>query len=237
MNDESPLENDPTRPEAASVPSTELRLVHRCLLAVVGAASMGFSTTVFSSDWCCTAIGMGVVGAIVSGIEQLVMSMGWARQYRGRLSLRTGYTLVLGSAVGLLFLSDRQSVFERAFGMKPPPGLHELSIKRYYVGGPGDDAILIRFTTDQATMQQLLSARSFHEDPEAAALYPADLSWERFWGGLMGNFASSFGGEEWKTAPPMNSPKLYRAGSFGHRETKVLRDEATGRTYVLSTLG
>jgi hypothetical protein len=207
------------------------------LLTAIGAASMGISTWLFSANWCCTPIGMGIVGAVVSIFEQAVAGTAWASRYRQRVALRAACTAVFGIAVGLLFLLDRPHLFEIVFGMPPPPELRDLHIRRYHALGPNDNVILMRFTADRSTIDQIRSARIFRSKPDLTESYPDQKTWQELWGRAIGDFARTFGGKEWESVLPMNSPKAYATDIEDDRHTIILWDEATGRTYVLSTKG
>lgn len=222
-----------TPPKRPGIPGAR-----RWWLTLLGVVSTGTATACFSSDWGCLTVGMGLLGAIIARFEQEAAKMNWARSYRNRRGLRALCIVTLGIATSLPFLWDQARVFEIVFGVRPPAELRELTAERFYNGGPGDDAILIRFIADEATMRGLLSARSFEDVLDILQDYPANESWAQLWDRKFLSPGPGSRSEKWKSCPAMHSPKAFsldeRAGS---RRTVLLWDESTGQVYVASHRG
>lgn len=146
---------------------------------------------------------------------------------------------MLGVLIVLIafFARTPTRLFRQIFGMPPPTGVSELAIDSATIGLSGDQAILMRFSADEATIDQLVQHRGFVVDKETMTIWSEQtgLQWSWLWQQAFSNF-TIFGGRAWKEVPPMADPVLFvhnRSEGIATVTVKMLWDRASGRTYLL----
>jgi len=193
-----------------------------CTAVVVAVLSMDWCSTTFHSVWM-SALLIWLVDEI--GPRRLALRRSWGRQAQWL------GVLVVVIALGLVFRVNAKTVFVNAFGMAPPPGVHNATVDanlRFV-----DSLQLMRFTADQATIDQIVARRKFGRNREDRDVSPQNLSWESLWVNAFGSSAQQ-GGDAWKNVKPMAQPVLYFWESqWPQEDTTLLWDAQTGQAYVM----
>jgi hypothetical protein len=206
------------------------------LMALTGALATGLATTLLSNDCCSTALVATLAGAIVGWVAEKLAQTECLAPWGLTLRKRLLGMIVVGVALSFCFRLTATSAFDLAFGFKPPPGITEIVAERHYAGGPGDKVMLLRFKADANAIQQLLASGKIQEQPswfrDSGQGEPWSDIWMRFAGGM-----KSMIPEDWSEIEPMSAPKYYEAWPRFATRTHLLWDAATGRAYVIYTLG
>jgi hypothetical protein len=215
----------------------QLRPARPWLLTAVGALAAGLSTGFLSADSCFATLKAILLGAIIGRIVEAFAGSERLRWWRAHLRLRILVVAVLGLALALFFRLDQSAAFEAAFGVRPPPGITNLTMERHYFGGPGDAFTLIRFHTDSATMEQLLVQAGLKEDQNASWLLAEHADWSTFWKRIFLNLPGRYGGSAWRDVAPIAAPKVYKDERGPSGQVRLLWDPATGQVYALHCIG
>ena len=195
-------------------------------------------TLVLSNDYCCSALGAAIIGAVGVYIVDYVFCVTPIVRHRHRMWMRFTVALIIPLLLALspLFRLGKEEAFELAFGLKPPPGVSDLVVERHYEGGPGDYTLLLQFTADPATIEQITSHREFAPYEDLAALWDeVNGNWSAFVDALHG-YAARPGW--WQQLKPMRNPDILQWWPQGKaRGTLLLWDPQSGTAYAAHWLG
>ncbi|QOV91525.1 hypothetical protein [Humisphaera borealis] len=213
--------------------------------AMFGGILSGAAVAMYSGDWACSAIGAGVIGAVMTGLAAW-MTRNPLRPRSRRMLMRVGAVALIIAAVQTILVRDalRRGAFRDAFGVDPPAALQDLYVERFYAGGPGDMMTLMRFKVDPQIVRQLVATSRSEENSSYNAYLAGTMSWKQLWDSTFA-VASTRKVEWWLDAPPLAQPKLHTVGTSSVaptgggpiRSTRIVWDDSTGETFVLMTSG
>jgi len=195
------------------------------------------AVAILSKDWCFSTVASTLATALIIGLldslvlERVIRDWSMGRRIQVILAL-----LVCGSFLAC-FAGTGNRLFTRVFGVSPPPGVSELAIDSASIGLSGDQAILMRFKADQATIERLVQHRGFVVDKETMTIWSQQMGkqWPWLWERAFSNF-TIHGGRAWKNVEPMPDPVLFvheHCEGIATITAKMLWDRASGRTYLL----
>lgn len=131
-----------------------------------------------------------------------------------------------------------QVQFERVVGMAPPAGVREIVANRPLFNVISmDTVVLLRFTADQRTIQQVIAIKNLEADPvHVIDFYDPTDGYAALWRKAFGNFAQ-FGNSGW------HEPKLVEPFSYKGRapnsliDWTLIWDRSTEQAWGLYTIG
>ena len=130
--------------------------------------------------------------------------------------------------------------FLRIFGDAPPAKVSSVWIKRYYAGGPGDQTIIMKFSTDQETIDGLTAKYFLQEDIEVVRRYSdQEGGWCNLWVDVM-EMGIESAGSQWDCPNILGMPIVFRRNDiidFAPQYIVLLYDPASQIAYVLFLLG
>jgi hypothetical protein len=209
-------------------------------MLVMGGLIGGAATFLLSGDWVCTALGSGVLGAVIVAILDMLarlVSRRWLHRRWGRVQQLALLGIVAaGLTVGSSLSPSNEALFHQALAVSPPEGVLDLHTGRHYAGGPGDMIVLLRFRCDQQTLEKIVAGRPLTLGEE---LHDQDsaLTWKMLWGKM--KIAESYD-RAWCDVPPMAEPKMYTwsdEASGPIQTVSLLWDAKSGHAYVVYTVG
>jgi hypothetical protein len=205
----------------------------------LGALSGWIFTAWFSTDVFCTSFGGALLGAAATWPVQWLLDRPFWYPRRFPPRLRALFTVIVGLIAGLCLRVSDEDAFARAFGIAPPPGVHDIAFRKT-IGGSGDVTILLRFRAERAAFNQLLSARPLAANPVPLEEYARDGNWNRLVHTAFSGIGDTLGGRAWKDIEPMGAPQMYEWEEHeGNVPTqlRVLWDAQTGEAYAMYLRG
>jgi hypothetical protein len=202
----------------------------------MGGLVVGIAVAAFSGDWACSAIGLGVVGAVVTGLLVRLLRYLGPRSHRWVALLPLWVVVMAGGFAGWLRWDLRHRAFREALGVEMPAAIQELAVKRYYAGGPGDSLLLMRFRATPEIVALLTSnLATSSADGRLEEFRAGQLSTSALWHGLFSE-AEQFSQKWQASSNPLQDPVLFQSVKLDIRTT-LLWDRATGNVYVMHTVG
>ena len=133
------------------------------------------------------------------------------------------------------FPADSTRAFVDVFRTVPPPGVSNLSARRWYCGMFDPDGIALRFTADAAAIEQIIKPLSFRRNDSNARRYESgELNWESLWAT---EFPPNFSGERLEIPAPIAHPVVFERLAVSHDIlcgfSRLVWDPATGNAWLL----
>jgi hypothetical protein len=210
------------------------------VLILSGSVLTAIGVAYMSKDWCCSPVSSALMAGIVIGVADryllcpLLRNRHWVRKAQ--------VLFVFGCVLGfsLLGKANEDGLFKEAVGVRPSPGVKQLvvDLNEMTPAGGGEQTILLRFSADRQTIEELVKeGRLARDDETVDEVAQEGGGWEKLWHAAFYPRAKS-GGQAWTGDRPMKSPILYRKRDKEHFEsTSLLWDEDSGRAYVMFQSG
>lgn len=224
---------------AGEAVSESFRPIHLIWLVLLAAGGTGVTVALISKDWCFTAFSSAVMAAVLIALLNSILLRLVAERFRWGRKLQLLVVAAIVAGFGWTFRIDEQQLFQRAFGTIPPQGVHSLMVDTCLTAPNRDQIILLRFAADQAVIDDLVSERNFVRDDGPVQLWlRGQITWDKLWETVFSDFDRG-GGPNWTNVSPMSQPVFYRWDSEEGllESTRLLWDAASGKAYVLYTLG
>lgn len=155
------------------------------------------------------------------------------RRFRPSMALRLPVAVAVGVAIGFLLSVDRAVAFRDAFGIDPPRGVRMSHVRRHYLGGPGEEVVIMELTADPPGLAALTSLPTARTQTESLADWRTlGGSWEDAFEVFVGPGATDVAWRSWLRVRPILNPDVYDFGTAG-RGCALFCDPSTGRCVAL----
>lgn len=129
--------------------------------------------------------------------------------------VQIGVPIFVGAACSYVSILTPGKAIERIFGIVPPAGISDGHVRRVYVGGPGDEEMLVWFHATPQAIEALVKATSLDRDDDAESKLAAGMPIKA----VIASGMVRLGDKAWDT---------YRRGAgSGLPEVYVAHDDAT----------
>lgn len=221
----------PDNPQPQQPASTWPRPIPRFALVLIGSLCTAIGSAVAAKDVCWAPIASGFMAAVIITLADMIVLVPMARHFSwGRKVTFLAVTVIVCTIV-FMFRLDARYAFRVAFGQDPPSSVANLTVDSGLHLGP-DQTYLIRFTADQATIDQVLAARPFRTVRETTEGYPQERDWNSVWQRLFGG-DEGHGGAGWQNVEPMKRPMHFEwENTWPQEVVDVLWDAESGRAYA-----
>jgi len=187
-----------------------------------------------SNDWCFGALtALSVAAAASAALDGATTFL-----TKGRVNqvFRLALGVLVGSIAGLAIRLTDAKAFQVVFETDPPKGVKGVLAERWYVGGPGDQILLMQFRTDAAGLEPLRSRRGLNPDADVIRLWSEVFKerksvWEHVFGGLLPE------DNRWHRVAAPTDPIVYCSGNGITPNIIVLWDLDAGVAYVMYSVG
>ncbi|MEW6250072.1 MAG: hypothetical protein AB1716_05455 [Planctomycetota bacterium] len=189
-----PTRTTTTLPDARNPPNRALRLL--LVLAAGGCALL------VSNNWCFVLLPAAGAAWLA---DHVVCAL------RPRLALRAAVAIVVGCAAGVALNVRPAWAFREAFGVEQlPAGVREVRVQRHYLGGPGEHALIVEFTADEATLRSLLKLRPHDPDSYKVQQWRATGGgWLPAFDAFVGPAATTLARRSWSRIRPLQAPEVF----------------------------
>jgi len=193
----------------------------RLLATLVAAAAALFA----SNNWCLVLFPAALASFLT---DYLVCTI------RTWFLARVAVAAVVGACVGLLLNVRPGWAFREAFGVDPPSGVQDVRIWRHYLGGPGEQVLIIEFTADAKALEGLLAVCPPLTDGEKAARWQAaGGGWEQAFDVCVPLGLTRFARASWLRIRPLKNTEVFELRLANSRRLTLFHEPATGRCVVL----
>ncbi|MBN2445902.1 MAG: hypothetical protein JXO22_04210 [Phycisphaerae bacterium] len=193
------------------------------LVVMVGLACALLAT----NNWC-----FALVPAALAVLWcDLVVRCGWPR-----LGPRLAVAGVVGVGLGIALRVGPDWAFEEAFGVERPAGVSNVWIRRHYIGGPGEHALIIEFTADPAALARLTTLYKPDANSTRAEQWrAAGGTWEDAWN-IFGRMAPMPAPRaSWMRIKPLENAEVFDYGGVMQvvGNLVLFHEPSTGRCVAL----
>lgn len=208
--------------------------------ALGGVAGFVFAL-LFSNDYCCTAVGAGLLGLlVVTLIDKIVCAFPSMQRTRRDVAIRAAVALAIPLGLALVppVRFTGSDAFRLAFGFDAPDAVSEFGARRHYVGGPGDNTVFLKFHCKQWVIDDILARRQYVEDNLVGFWNETGHDWNKLVDRVASVYPVVWPTEWWENLDPMVNPQFYRwVDTSDIRGTLMIWDPETERVYAVFVQG